>query len=95
MGGHAIMVRVGHPHVMMATMEGPFMIVMVAGVKKLPLDAPSCNYWNLHTCMHDNGDHVQVAYLQEEKKKCSSCLCYHMVRLVFFFFSFNGLAGLK
>ena len=54
MGGHAIMVVVGHPHVMMATlMEGPFMIVMVAGidVKKLPLDAQSCSFQSLQARM--------------------------------------------
>ena len=95
MGGHAIMVRVGHPHVMMATtMEGPFMIVMVAGVKKLPLDAPSCNYWNLHTCMHDNGDHVQVAYLQEEKKNVLVAFVITWSGWFFFFFFFHLMVWL-
>ena len=34
-------------------------------MKKLPLDATSCNYWNLHACMHgdDNGDHVLASCL--------------------------------
>ena len=89
MGGHAIMVRVGHPHVMMATtMEGPFMIVMVAGidVKKLPMDAPSCNYWNLHAGMMIMVIMFKLPTCKKKKNVLVAFVITWSGRFFFFFF---------